>query len=110
MATEGERQSLRRLLGESIPLNGTEADTNFTDEQLDELLSNRDGSLDAAAHDGWEQKAALFANLVNTAESGNRRDLSDLHESALKMMHHFGVKASLTQYRSRTRVHPLTRT
>lgn len=109
MATEEERLSLRRLLGEQIPDGGSETDTNITDSHLDELLASRDGNLDAAAHDGWEFKAALYANLVNTAESGNRRDLSDLLDNALRMLNHYGVKAQLAAYSSRTRLHPLTR-
>lgn len=109
MASEEERLDLRRKLGEVIPVGGSEDDTNFTDAHLDKLLSDRDNDLLKAAYDGWEYKAAVYANLVTTSEGGSRRDMSDLHAQALKMLELYGARAGLTGSSSKTRIHPLTR-
>lgn len=48
---------LRAALGESIPTGGTEADTNFTDAQLDALLVASNCVVETAAARGWLLKA-----------------------------------------------------
>lgn len=51
------RTKLRRLLDERIPAGGTDADTRFTDAEIDELLTEA-SSIEEAAAAGWRQKAA----------------------------------------------------
>jgi hypothetical protein len=48
---------LRRYLDEKIPPGGTDADTRFTNTEIDDLLTENT-SLEAAAAAGWEEKAA----------------------------------------------------
>ncbi len=50
------RARLRRLIDEIIPEGGTEADTRFTDEELDEIL-NAAQCIEEAAAEAWERKA-----------------------------------------------------
>jgi hypothetical protein len=58
------------------------------------LLINGDvidaaGSLNAAAGQAWVQKASSYAEVVDVAESGSSRKLSDLHKHALTMSDHY---------------------
>lgn len=55
--TDELRAKLRRLLDEVIPPGGTESDTRFTTEEIDELLTEA-SNLDQAAAEGWTRKAA----------------------------------------------------
>lgn len=78
--TDNER--LRLLVGEPIPDDGTEVDTLFTDEQIDDLVT-RHGSPELAQQEAWAIKAALMVTLVTTVEGSSRRQLSDQHKAAL---------------------------
>lgn len=49
------RAELRELIDEAIPTGGTEADTRFTDAQLDALLSKA-RFIEEAAAEAWERK------------------------------------------------------
>lgn len=51
------RTRLRRALDEAIPAGGTADSTRFTDEEIDEFLTEA-ASLPAAAAEGWTRKAA----------------------------------------------------
>lgn len=79
--TDAER--LRTLLGESIPTGGSDADTLFTDEQIDDLLT-RYGTPNDSLGEGWAIKAAALADLVDTTEGSSVRKMSQAHEAALK--------------------------
>ncbi|MGE5552833.1 MAG: hypothetical protein ACM3XZ_02780 [Betaproteobacteria bacterium] len=59
MPTAELRIRLRKLLAEVIPVNGTDADTRFTEAELGELLTEAD-SLYHAASKGWTIKAGLL--------------------------------------------------
>jgi hypothetical protein len=54
--TDALRLELRRALDEVIPEGGTDADTRFSDEEIDELL-RAFTSIAAAAAEGWARKA-----------------------------------------------------
>lgn len=89
MATDAE--ALRRRLGEKIPTpGGTEADTNFTDAEIDDLLDQAGGDLDKATEAGWLEKAAMFAALVDTAEGTSKRSFSQMRDAALDMAKRYG--------------------
>lgn len=55
--TDELRITLRAYLGESIPEGGSDADTRFSDAAIDRLLEESD-SIEAAACQGWQEKAA----------------------------------------------------
>jgi hypothetical protein len=84
MATPAER--VRRSLGESIPAGGLDSDTLFTNAQIDDLLTDNGNDIDAAILQGWRDKAAAYADLVDTAEGTSKRSMSDLHKNALRMV------------------------
>lgn len=54
--TEALREQLRGLLDEQIPEGGSDADTLFTDAEIDALLRAYQ-DLNLAAAQGWSQKA-----------------------------------------------------
>lgn len=97
-------QHLRSLLGESIPVGGTEADSLFTDEWIDYFLAEGDGEVNKGAYYGWISKAAHYANLVDTTEGSSKRAMSSLHEKALKQIEHFGIVSGLISTEGETRV------
>lgn len=83
-------EKLRQLLGEQIPDGGTEADTLFTEEEIEDLLvSVPEGSEDGmerAAYSGWRVKAAKLSNLVDTTEGNVQRKFSQLLDNAQDML------------------------
>lgn len=106
MATVAERKRLRAKIGETVPPSGTSSDTRFTDEQIDDILGEHE-DFNAAVLDGWQRKAAIFANLVDTTEGTSRRAFSDLHVAALEQIK---VWTKLTvAAQPRTRVHQISR-
>ena len=81
MATPQENiASVREMIGEPA-----EADSMFTDNQITSWV-NTNGSLEAAALQGWRAKAANFANLVNVTDGAASREMSDLLDNALAMI------------------------
>jgi len=69
------REKLRRLVDEVIPPGGTEADTRFTDAELDEILEAARYIEDAAA-EAWERKAARAMRERDGLESVSAGDQS----------------------------------
>ena len=82
MATPIEIARLRRLIGEPNDV------APWTDAVLSDIIDNAE-DLDVAALEVWEAKAASAASMVDTAESGSSRRLSQLHDQALKMVAHY---------------------
>ena len=82
------RTRLRKLLNEKIPANGTEADTNFLDSELDQLLTEATSIYGAAAA-GWAEKAALLQGQIESYSVGQEKydltSLKDQLDHALKM-------------------------
>ena len=89
MATIEEIARLRRLIGEP---NDT---APWTDAVLADIIDNT-ADLDLAALEVWEAKAANAASLVDTAESGSSRRLSQMHDQALKMVAHYRSATATT--------------
>jgi hypothetical protein len=85
-----DHDRLRQYLNEEVPPGGSDADTLFTNAQIDDMLAmrpagaRRDIGLWAAAAEGWERKASKYVDLVNNQTGGTQRQLSDLHEHATK--------------------------
>jgi hypothetical protein len=96
---------LRRLLGEQIPPDKTDADTFFTNAEIDDLLNNHQGpkgdNFYSAVAEGWERKAGAYADLVNTTHGGAQRAMSDLSAHAERRLEHFH---QLAQGRRGTRI------
>jgi hypothetical protein len=102
MALTPTETRLRALLGERIPVGGTEVDTFFADAEITTLLTSSGGNLIRAAYEGWQQKAAEYSNLVNITEGNSSRENAKLLEGALKMVKQYGQSGdSLTAGRTR---------
>lgn len=77
---------VRLFVGEPIPADGSEADTMFTNAQIQDFLDAGTGSISRAALAGWKAKAAEYSNLVNVSEGNSQRQMSDLYKAALEMV------------------------
>jgi len=99
MATPEQINELRRMIGELD--NAAPWENDYVGSLID-----ASASLNTAAMKAWEQKAALYAGMVDTAESGSSRRLSQLQDQALKMAAHYrslvegeaGTEVDLTGY------------
>jgi hypothetical protein len=85
MATPDQVALLRRMIGEPSDV------APWTDQYLSELIDANDGDLNGSALSAWTDKAASYAALVDTTESGSSRRLSQLQEQALKMASYYGA-------------------
>lgn len=85
-ATQDEAVArLRPMVGEpDIP------DANFTGDALWQVCERHE-TLEAAAAEVWQTKAALYAEMVRVSEGGSSRDLGDLHRNALRMAQHYNA-------------------
>lgn len=61
------RTRLRKLLDERIPQGGSATDTRFTDDDLDEMLTEA-ASIYGAASTGWTMKAGMFQSEMGDVE------------------------------------------
>lgn len=82
------RDRLRGMVGERVPTNGVETDTRFSTEEIDWFLTNVD-TLNEAAVLAWQFKAAEFAELIDIAESGSARQMSQLYRHAKSQLDYF---------------------
>lgn len=74
------RKRLRKLLNEQIPAGKTDADTNFLDTELDELLTEA-RSIYSAASAGWTIKAGLLQGQIEAYSAGQEKyDLTSLKD------------------------------
>lgn len=78
MASPEQIDELRRMIGE------LENAAPWEDAYVSQLI-DASASLNVAAMKAWDQKAAIYASMVDTAESGSSRRLSQLQDQALKM-------------------------
>lgn len=104
--TDAER--VRALIGESIPSGGTDADTMFTDEEIEDFLELGFDDVNAAAYHGWLEKAANYAKMVNVNEGNAARELGELHRQALRMAERF-IGYVTTPSRGRARIGRISR-
>lgn len=81
---------LRQMLGEAIPANGSELDTAFTEDTIEDLLERAGDDLNQAAFLGWEAKASALSNLVDTSEGSSRRAMGALFKAAERQRDHYG--------------------
>ncbi|HOV80763.1 MAG TPA: hypothetical protein PK728_11780 [Bacillota bacterium] len=85
------RAELRELIDEVIPPGGTEADTRFTDTQIDALLTAASDINEAAAN-GWTRKAARAMSErggLEESQAGNEKlkfvSIKDYRDHCLAM-------------------------
>lgn len=102
MATAAEILQVRRNTGE------TDATSTYTDLTLTAYIDAL-GVLGATVA-VWEEKAASYAELVDTSEAGASRRLSQLHDNALKQANFWSGKAGTAPGSGgRARVHTIQR-
>jgi len=89
--TEELRAKLRKLLDERIPEGGSDADTRFSNDEIDELLIEAT-NIYGAATAGWTLKAGMFQRELGQVESYSvgqerydMRKLQDMIDYALRM-------------------------
>lgn len=71
---------LRKLINEVIPASGSEADTNFTDDELNALIAEAPNIYSAAAA-GWIMKAGMLQAQIESYTIGQERyDLTSLRD------------------------------
>lgn len=99
---------LRSLLGEEVPDGGTDSDTLFSDEKIDDLLLLAGQDVERAAYEGWRIKAAKLSDLVDITEGNASRAMSDAHKHALDMIRHF-QRSSGGPTEGRTRIGSIRR-
>ena len=82
---------MRKLLDEQIPAGGSDADTRFSDADIDELLIDATNIYEASAA-GWTIKAGMFQRELGQIQSYSvgqerydMRQLQDMVNYALKM-------------------------
>lgn len=111
MATLDEQnkvEALRDLLGEQIPVDGSEEDTLFTDVKLLTYIK-AGATMDHAALTGWRIKLAHFSNLVNVTDGAASRELGMHFEHAREMVKQYTNLAKSPSY-GRSRVGKIQRT
>lgn len=97
-----DADKLRELLGEEIPDGGSELDTLFKDERIQDLL-NSSPDMDRAVLDGWKAKAAKLSNLVDTTEGNSQKKYSQLLDNAQDMIKLY-ARSSTGPTEGRTRI------
>lgn len=82
-------EELRLHLGERIPDDGEEEDTNFTDEELLLIIERARGDFYASLALGWAAKAGIYTDLVDINENGSDRKLEQAWKHADKQASRF---------------------
>jgi hypothetical protein len=95
-------QKLRQLLGETIPTDGDESDTLFSNEEIEEFLAAQE-NIERSAYEGWRVKAAKLSNLVDTTEGNSQKKFSQALSNALDMVKIY-AKSSSGSTEGRTRI------
>lgn len=100
MATAEEIASLRRFIDE-------DDETVYTDVELGNRLDAATNT-DTLIADIWDEKAGMFAGLVDTKEGNSDRKLSQLHQHALTMSATWRARTGVKSTRS-ARLRPIER-
>lgn len=90
------RIKLRKLLNETIPADGSDANTNFLDPEIDDLLRDA-ANIYAAAATGWTMKAGLLQEKTESYSLGQEKydmtSFKDQLAQALTMAEHYANMA-----------------
>lgn len=73
---------VRMNAGETIPEGGSASDTNFTDEQINDLLLLNNNLVNKTTAAVWRAKAALYAGLVDVQEGNSSRKMGSMVTAA----------------------------
>jgi hypothetical protein len=73
---------VRLQCGESIPDDGDDSDTLFTDGQIQTFLDQCNQMINAATAMAWRAKAAIFATQVDVVEGNSQRKMSQAYQQA----------------------------
>ena len=79
-------ERLRARLGQQVPDDGSDGDTAFSDDEIEDLLEEAHQDLNAATYYGWRELAGHYAHLVTVSEGNALREMTELHAHALRMM------------------------
>lgn len=94
--TDEERDRVRAWTAERILAGGNDADTNFTDAEIDRLYDEHGGSLEAVAAEMWATKAGLLleGRLVDEKQVGSEKlkfmSVKDRHAIYMEMSDYYG--------------------
>ena len=78
--TDSLRARLRKLLNEVVPVGGVYTDTQFSDAEIDELLTEAHNIWGAAAT-GWTMKAGMLEARIECYNVGQERyELTSLRD------------------------------
>jgi hypothetical protein len=86
---------LRLHLGERIPNDGEEEDTNFTDEEIELIIMRAGDSFYLALAIGWAAKAGIYTDLIDTNENGSDRKLDQMWKHCDKQATRFEKLADM---------------
>lgn len=89
MADQMSVALFRTKLGERVPPGGSENDTLFTDNVLQEMLDRAGDNEYRALADAWGTKAGLLAEMIDTDETGSTRKYSQLYAHAFKQWQNY---------------------
>lgn len=95
---------VRLNAGETIPAGGSDSDTNFTDDQIDDLLAQNNNLINRTTAAVWRAKAAIFAGLVDVQEGNSSRKMSQAYEAALAQAKYWAGLPELQPVIGRTRI------
>lgn len=99
MATDAQIAALKLLI----------APTDLTDDQIGAIF-DASKNINEAASFVWQSKAAQYSTIVDVAESGSSRKMSDLFNHALQMAkYHGGTEADTGPDAGRTRIARIVR-
>ncbi len=101
MATAAQVATLRLYVAEPD-------ETTWTDEQLESIIDGT-ASLNLAAVEVWDSKAAGAASLVDISEGGSSRKNSDLFKNAQLMRSLFFEREQTASASAGTRIKRLSR-
>ena len=92
-------QWLRHALGEEIAEGQTEADTNFIDRDLEDLLDEHGGNRHLAAAAGWKRKAGwILRERIQSYRVGDEQytyaDKKQAFEAAMAMARDYESRGS----------------
>lgn len=71
-------------------------DDVYSDNDIDGMLQDNDGNLDATIAVVWRHKAARFSELANVSEGPASQDLGKLFDNAVKMAQFYEARAGDT--------------
>jgi hypothetical protein len=78
-------------VGDRIPVGGDDTKTFFTTAEIDDLWNQHIGNFNGAAFQGWLDKMAEYAKLIDSDISGAARKFSQLYKQAEGMLRHYGA-------------------